>query len=125
MLEKRGEAAICSDSSPTIVKHTRFGVAHVDHRLNGKCHASHQPYTPACIAISGYLGFFVQLPPNSVTGEIPNHSESVRFGAILQRKTDITESVPDLCSLNGFIEGRPCSIKQFLGFRVQSLQQKR
>ena len=89
MLEERGEAVICSDGSPAIVEYTRFGVAHVDHSLNGKCHTGHQPYTSARIPVSGDLRFFVQLPPDSVPREIPNHSESMRFGTVLQCKADI------------------------------------
>ena len=86
VLEVRGKAPVLGDRGPAVLERPDPGQAGVHHRLDGQHQAGPQPGAGAGLAEVGHLGRLVELAPDAVPDELPDHREPRRLGAAPARR---------------------------------------
>src|SRR5512146_381761 len=95
MFEMRAGAAVFCYGSPFVVQDSNARSACIDHWLDSKHHAFAQFWTVSANAVVRHLRVLVQFGSNSVSHELSDHAESVRFHDLLYGGADVANGIAD------------------------------
>ena len=99
-----GGETVGGDDGPSILKHAHLGLTHVDHGLDGQCHAWLEDRTGTALAEIWYLGFFVKVPSNTVADKLTDHGVAIENCLFLHVGADVTEPATWLGEPDGAIQ---------------------
>ena len=77
---------------PIVIQNFYRRAAHIDHRFDRECHSGLQLCRGARTAIIRNLGFLMKMAPDAVANKFPDHTESIRFDFVLDRRTDLVQT---------------------------------
>ena len=75
-----GGESVGSDGGPLVGENFHICAAHVDHRLDGECHAGFEFWSAPAFAEIWHLGILVELASNAVADEFAHDAEAIFNG---------------------------------------------
>ena len=89
---------------PIVIQNFYRRAAHIDHRFDRECHSGLQLCRGARTAIIRNLGFLMKMAPDAVANKFPDHTESIRFDFVLDRRTDLVQAPAFACIFYPFAQ---------------------